>query len=254
MIKKRWRFLLALGLVFILVACGIKTTAPAKDTTTPEIEEATSAPPTESGENEEPSSGPERASEVSMGTLNGTLDEGAEDWYAFEVPDGHVLNVKFTAGEDAESMNVQLLEPDQNMIWQERNMGPTVAQSTRQVMSSSSGGTYYIVVSGGYGEYTIELAAESQDDAGSGGDAGDRVADALQVEIGEQSFSGEVADFDAEDWYAFEVPDGHVLNVKFTAGEDAESMNVQLLEPDQNMIWQERNIGPTVAQSTRQVM
>ncbi|MFO7944278.1 MAG: pre-peptidase C-terminal domain-containing protein [Anaerolineales bacterium] len=246
--KKVWIFLLALGLVFTLAACGTKTTSPAEATATPETEEATPAPPTESGEDEEPSSDPEEAPEVSMGTLTGTLDEGSEDWYTFEVADGHVLSVEFTAGEDAESMNVQLLGSEQNEIWVERRIGPTVTQLTRQVMSSSSGGTYYIKVSGGHGEYSLELAAESQDDAGSGGDAGDRVADALQVEM-DQTFSGEIANFDAEDWYAFEVPDGHVLNVKFTAGEDAESMNVQLLGPEQNEIWVERRIGPTVTES-----
>ncbi|MFP3897636.1 MAG: hypothetical protein ACLFV5_12485, partial [Anaerolineales bacterium] len=171
-----------------------------------------------------------------------------EDWYTFEVADDQVLTVEFTPGEDAGELNVQLLDADQNRIWRELSVNPTVTKSTRQLMSSSSGGMYYIAVSAGQGDYSIELATESQDDAGSGGDAGDKVADALGVEVG-QTFSGEIGDFDKEDWYTFEVADDQALTADFIPGDDAETLNVELLDADQNRIWRELGVGATATAS-----
>ncbi len=240
---RMWVFLLAVVLVFGMAGCGTETAPADEVVATPETEEETPILATpENGVEVDPNGDAEEPSEISMGTLTDSLEEGSEDWYTFDVPDGHILRVTFTTGDDAENLHVRLLDPDQNRVWQERYIGPTVSQSTRQVMSSSSGGMYYIEVSGGYGEYTLELATESQDDAGSGGDAGDRVADALEVEVG-QSFSGEVGDFDEEDWYAFEVAAGESLSVTFSAGEDAENVHVELLDPEQNRLWRERYMG-----------
>ncbi len=260
-VKRLCIFLLVLGLIFSLAGCGAEPTPPPEATATPEAEEATPeaeeatpVPTTPEGVSEEESEGDsEQPSEISMGTLTGSLEAGEEDWYTFEVTDGQALTVEFTPGEDVDSMNVQLLDPDRNRVWRELSVGPTVTKSTRQLMSSSSGGMYYIVVSAGSGEYSIELATENQDDAGSGGDAGDGVADALGVEM-DQTFSGEIGDFDKEDWYTFEIADDHVLTVEFTPGEDAETLNVQLLDPDQNRIWRELSVNPTVTKSTRQLM
>ncbi|MGM0401379.1 MAG: hypothetical protein ACQEQT_08785 [Chloroflexota bacterium] len=257
--KRVWLVLLALGLVFGLAACDTETAAPEQTlppeaTATPETEEATPVPTTPEGVTEEKAGGDaEQPAEVSMGTFTGSLDEGEEGWYTFEVADGQVVSVDFTPGEDAEPMNVRLLDPEEDEVWRELGVSPTVTKSTRQLMSSSSGGMYYIRISEGHGEYTVELATESQDDAGSGGDAGGKVADALEVEVG-QSLSGEIGDFDEEDWYTFEVADGQAVSVDFTPGEDAEPMNVRLLDPEQDEVWRELGVSPTVTKSTRQMM
>ncbi|MEA3344834.1 MAG: hypothetical protein U9Q78_01075, partial [Chloroflexota bacterium] len=98
----------------------------------------------------------------------------------------------------------------------------------------------------GYGSYSIELSSESQNDADSGGDAGDKVANALEVETG-LTFSGQFGDFDEEDWYRFTPSVGQTIS--FTPSEDAEPMDVYLLDPDQNEIWYKGDIGPTVTKT-----
>jgi hypothetical protein len=177
-----------------------------------------------------------------MGLSTGVLTNDDEDWYKFDVPDGHVLSVAFIPGEDAEPMDAALFTPDQEEIWRKWSVGPTVTKSVSKVMSSSSGGTYYVSVAAGYGSYSIELASQSQNDAESGGDAGDKVVNALEVQTG-LTFSGQIGDFDEEDWYKFTPTVGQT--VSFTPGEDAEPMDVALFTPDQEGIWRKWGVGPT---------
>ncbi len=142
-------FLLGLALVLGLVACGTETVPPEEVAPTPDTEEPTPIAVTpENGIEADPNGDPEQPSEITMGTLTESLDEGSEDWYTFEVPDGHILSVTFTAGDDADNLHGRLMDPDGTRVWQERYIGPTVSQSTRQMMSSVSGGMYQSAVSG----------------------------------------------------------------------------------------------------------
>ncbi|MEA3459383.1 MAG: pre-peptidase C-terminal domain-containing protein [Chloroflexota bacterium] len=260
--NRLWLLLVTVGLILSLAACGPKATPvpeeatpipkPAEATPTPKPAEATPTPP-EGVTEVEPNNGPAEATETSMGLSTGVLTEDDEDWYKFEVPNEHILSLSFTPGEDAEPMDVYLLDPDQHEIWSEEYVGPRVTKSVSKLMSSSSGGTYYVQVRGGYGSYTIELSSESQNDVDSGGDAGDKVADALEVKT-EQTFSGQIGDFDEEDWYRFEVPNEHILSLSFTPSEDAEPMDVYLLDPDQHEIWSEEYVGPRVTKSVSKLM
>ncbi|MEA3407596.1 MAG: hypothetical protein U9R48_05905 [Chloroflexota bacterium] len=262
-----WFFLITLGALFPLVACGSKATpttemGPTTEVTATKSTEVEATPtsaearPTLAPEGEdevEPNNGPGQATEISMGQFAGILGEDDQDWYKFEVPNGHLLNVAFTPDEDAESMTVSLLDPDQDEIWYEGGIGPTVTKQVSKLMSSSSGGTYYVGVQYGTGGYNLELSSQSQNDADSGGDAGDEVVDALEVES-DRVLSGRIGDFDEKDWYKFDVANGHLLNVAFTPDKDAESMTVSLLDPDQNEIWYEGGIGPTVTKQVSKLM
>ena len=247
-----WVPLVTLGLVLSLVACGPKATpvveeatpTPAEATPTPKPVEATPTPAAPGGTTEvEPNNGPAEATEIPVGLSTGVLTNDDEDWYKFEVPNGHVLSVAFTPAEDAQPTDVSLFTPDQEEIWWDYGVGPTVTKSATKVMNTDSGGTYYVRVSGGHGSYSIELSSQSQDDADSGGDAGDKAVDALEVQTG-LAFSGQLGDFDEEDWYKFTPTEGQI--VSFTPGEDAEPANVSLFTSDQEEIWWEYGVGPTV--------
>ena len=87
-------------------------------------------------------------------------------------------------------------------------------------MNTSSGGAYSALVSRGLGSYSLEISLQCQDDAGSGGDAGDKPLEALQIEPG-QTFSGEIGDYDQEDWYQFEVADGETIVLETFAADPA---------------------------------
>ena len=249
--NKLWLLLVTLGIVLSLVSCGPKATQVEEATTTQEEAtptqepvETTPTPATPEGVTEiEPNNGPTEATEISMGLSTGVLTEDDEDWYKFEVLNSHVLSVAFTPAEDAEPIDVSLFTPDQEEIWWEYSVGPTVTKSAISVMNTSSGGMYYIQVVYGSGSYSIKLSSQSQNDADSGSDAGDRVVDALEVQTG-LTFSGQLGDFDKEDWYKFTLTEGQI--VSFTPGEDAEPIDVSLFTPDQEEIKWKYSVGPTV--------
>lgn len=170
------------------------------------------------------------------------LGEDDDDWYAVDVPDGHMVRVAFTAAEGSRDLAITLLSPEEEEeLWRAEGLAPGEERTDAEVMSDSSGGLYYLEVEGGEGPYAVELALEAQDDGGSGGDAGDEAAEAVPLETG-QSFSGRVGDFDESDWYAVEIGNGQVVDVAFTPSEGADGMVVELLSPDQDQIWREEGV------------
>jgi len=245
--------LVTLGLVLPLIACG--------PTVTPASEEAASgsgsgaatatSAPSQGGAEVEPNDEATSATEVSSGTFTGVVDEDDKDWYAFQVPNGHVLRVTFTSGEEAQGMAVTLRGPSRDEIWRKEGLGPGRNESVTRVIGSSTGGRYYLVVDG-QGEYTFQLALTTQNDAGSGADAGADAPQAQEIEPGEHT--GQVGDFDDKDWYAFQVPNGHVLRVTFTSGEEAQGMAVTLRSPSRDEIWRKEGLGPGEAQSVTRVI
>ena len=81
-------------------------------------------------------------------------------------------------------------------------------------MNNVSGGIYYAVVYSGTGSYRLDLFVEIQNDGGSGTDAGDNITNALPIKP-ERSYSGELGGLDESDWYRFDIPAGHILNLAF---------------------------------------
>ncbi len=74
-----------------------------------------------------------------------------------------------------------------------------------------------------------------QDDAGSGGDAGGTASEALEVSTGE-NYSGQIGTQGEEDWYTFEAPHGHELNVNFTPGEESGSQSFYIYNPNREEV------------------
>ena len=176
------------------------------------------------------------------GGIIGDLDES--DWYSFEVPSGSILEISFTPGYDSEGVNIEFLDTEVDEIWTEWEIsaGVTIARSMQ--MNGSSGGIYYIsVFKGGTGTYSLTVSAVSQDDAGSGDDAGDRAVYAVSLEKG-QTVSGIIGDYDEEDWYSVEVDEGQNLTFLVTPDADGYGLNAGLFDPDQDEIQIEWEVAP----------
>lgn len=177
-----------------------------------------------------------------MGGIIGDLDES--DWYSFEVPSGSIIEISFTPGYDSEAANVEFLDTEVNEIWTEWDVSAGVTITRSMIMNSSSGGVYYInIFKGGNGTYSLTVTAASQDDAGSGDDAGDRSVHAVALETG-QTISGIIGDYDEEDWYRVEVAEGQNLTFIVTPDEDGAGLNVGLFDPDQDEIQIEWEVAP----------
>lgn len=93
----------------------------------------------------------------------------------------------------------------------------------------SPGGPYYLEVTGGSsrsaGSYIIDFQLERQDDAGSGGDAGDSLRSAALLE-GRLSKQGVVGSHDPEDYYRFNADASTSLEVQYGSWEE---LDVHLL-------------------------
>lgn len=212
--------------------------------------EADSAEEGETSEEGESGSSASRAIPLEPGRVEASLDaDRDEEWYVFELPAGGVLELTFAPGEDTERMNVTLLDSEMGVLEEEWDVRPPSTREFTYVIPAGDPQDIYVKVSQGRpGTYALELNISMQDDAGSGGDAPGRAVEALEVEP-EGTIPGLVADDDEEDWYGFDLEAGQVLELEFTPGDDAERLNVSLLDGDQSTEWEEWDVSPGVTKS-----
>ncbi len=143
-------------------------------------------------------------------------------------------------------MIFSLFNPERKEVWQSGEVIPGVTKSGRLLMNSSSGGTYFLKVYHGGGNYQVALHTKNQNDAGSGTDAGDRKARATGISS-DQIFTGELGGLDEEDWYTFEPQKGEKLN--FTCDKDSEAMRLALRTLEQGVVGYAAEVFPGMTRS-----
>ena len=206
------------------------------------------------GAEAEPNDAYDQASPISLGRINAELSPRQDtDFFKFEVASGSILNVDFTPDESGQPMKVSLRNVERQEIWNADHVVPGVTKSTRIVLNTTAGGTFFVVVSDGFGRYDLSLSARNQNDAGSGNDAGDKIPRAVKVKPG-ASYLGELGGFDVEDWYQFEIAPGHILNLSFTPDPEAQAMNFSLRNFERNEIWYSDKVTPGVTRSKRMIL
>jgi hypothetical protein len=178
----------------------------------------------------------------------GGLDES--DWYRFDIPAGHILNLAFTPDESAAPMKFSLRNFERSEIWYSGEVLPAATSSKRVMMNNSSGGTYYLEAAFGSGRYKFEISLEKQNDAGSETDAGDKISEALKIEPG-RSYSGELGGFDDNDWYRFSAPPGSVLKITLSAYEGGEPIKFSFRDTQRAELWSTEEIPPGATESKR---
>ncbi len=185
----------------------------------------------------EPNDSYKQGVEISSGILTGTLSgEDRQDYFRFELASGSILNLDFTAGDDSENLKIALRDFEGNELWNSGETSAGAVKSTRMLMNNLSGGIYYAVVHSGIGPYKLDLNLETQNDAGLGTDAGDKITKALAIEPG-SPFFGEMGAFDEEDWYRFDIPAGHILKLSFTPNASSEAMKFSLRSFERSEVW-----------------
>ncbi len=199
----------------------------------------------------EPNDAYKEATSVSMGIISAEMSgQDKKDFFKFEVPSGNILRLEFTPDEAAEPMNISLQNAERHEIWNLEGVVPGVTKSSDVMMNSSSGGAFFIVVSQGQGNYNITLTVQSQNDAGSGSDAADQIAKALEIKPN-GNYPGQLGGFDTEDWYQFEITPGQILNLALTPDSEAGAMDFSLRNFERNEIWNFENVTPGVTKSSR---
>jgi hypothetical protein len=177
------------------------------------------------------------------GELGGS-DE--EDWYQFEVSSGKILNLIFTPDPEASPMKFSLENVDRKEILSSGEITPGVIKSESVMMNSSSGGIIFLRTFDGSGSYQFEIHAGSQNDAGSGTDAGDRISAALEIESGHE-FWGELGGLDQEDWYRFSPRTGEKIH--FSCDKGSEPLKLSFLTLEQGESWYSAEVLPGAAKS-----
>ncbi len=202
----------------------------------------------------EPNNSYKQGMDVLMGALRGKLSENdRQDYFRFELGAGNILNLDFTPGDEAENLKVALRDFEGSELWNSGETRSGVVKSTRLMMNNTSGGIYYAVVYSGIGPYQLDLFIESQNDGGSGTDAGDSIIKAVDLQTG-RSYLGELGGFDENDWYHFDIPAGHILNLAFTPKQSAESMKFSLRSFERSEIWYSGLVAPGEKKPKRVMM
>jgi hypothetical protein len=181
----------------------------------------------------------------------GAFDE--EDWYQFDIPAGHILKLSFTPNAGSEAMKFSLRSFESSEVWYSGVVPAGETRPRRVMMNNSSGGTYYLQAYYGSGSYEFEIYTESQNDAASGTDAGDKIAEALKISPG-RSYSGELGGYDESDWYRFDVPAGSVLNMTLSNDKAGTPMKFSFRNVDGGEIWRSEELLPDDKNTTRMLM
>ena len=175
-----------------------------------------------------------------------------EDWYRFDIPPGHILKLSFTPRESSEAMKFSLRSFESSEVWYSGVVPPGETRLERVMMNNSSGGTYYLEAYYGSGQYGFDIFIEGQNDAASGTDAGDKMAEALKIMPG-RFYSGELGGYDENDWYRFDMPAGSILKMALTNYEDGEPMKFSFRNVDGIEVWRSELVPPGTTDSTRMI-
>ncbi|MCD6108749.1 MAG: hypothetical protein J7J89_04705, partial [Thermoplasmata archaeon] len=148
----------------------------------------------------------------------GNLDPSAgdeADWFYFSVCEGQTIEASVSSSED---YDVEIYDSSANPV------GKTY--------TADETGNYYVKVyaneGAGAGDYTLSVTLKGQNDAGTGGDAGDSINDATHIEPG--TYIGYMSYTDQEDWYSFTVNAGEGIFVDLKILEKSD-YDIHLYDP-----------------------
>ncbi|MDG6229221.1 MAG: hypothetical protein QCH96_04595 [Candidatus Thermoplasmatota archaeon] len=150
-----------------------------------------------------------------IGSLNPD-DRDDEDWYTFTVANGQQITTTITPGFtidiiDANGVNV--------------GFSYTAETTARHFVK--------ITTDAGAGEYTFDILLTNQNDAGTGGDAGNSITTATPITPGE--YSGYLSYTDVEDWYSFHVASGSGIKINLEPL-DRSDFDIHLYNPNNELV------------------
>lgn len=162
------------------------------------------------------------------GSISGLLGGAdTEDVFRYTASPGDVLSATVSAPGDSTG--------SVNLSWEyngERKASASAAAGGQEeaivVLNGEQGGDWYLRVTGS-GTYSLAVSATSQNEAGSGTDAGGDIATAVPAEPG--TITGQLGGDDDGDFYAIELPAGAVVTMGLAVSADSPGgVNIRLLE------------------------
>lgn len=165
------------------------------------------------------------AKKAAFGTIEGIIgDEDLEDVFAFALPLDAVVTAELTAAPDLVGRaRVEVLHNGNVLV--ATDLGPGQTESWTYAMVNGADELLYLRVAGAAGSYTASLAAVTQPDGGSGGDAPDEQALAKEV-AAEGSFDGILniaRQYDSRDWYRFTPTESATIDIGLAVAPTADT-------------------------------
>ena len=202
----------------------------------------------------EPNDSYKQGMEIPIGVVSGALSEtDRQDFFRFELEAGQVLSLDFAPADESKNLKVALRNFAGNELWSSGQTASGTVKSTRLMINNITGGIYYAVVYSGIGPYRLDLFVETQNDGGSGTDAGDNITNALSIKPG-HTYSGELGGLDESDWYRFDIPAGFILNLAFAPDKSADRMKFSLRNFERSEIWYSGEVPPADKSAKRVMM
>ncbi|MFV1999858.1 MAG: hypothetical protein ACC654_05770 [Acidimicrobiia bacterium] len=165
------------------------------------------------------------AKKAEFGVIDGIIgDEDLEDFFVLALPLDAVVTAELTAAPDLVGRaRVEVLHNGNVLV--ANDLGPGQTESWTYAMVNAPDELLYLRVAGAAGSYTVSLAAVTQPDGGSGGDAPDEQAAAKEVAaVG--SFDGILniaRQYDNRDWYQFTAAETATLNIELAVMPSADT-------------------------------
>jgi hypothetical protein len=153
----------------------------------------------------------------------GTLDpsEGdTQDWYRFTACEGQTIQASIATSQD---FALIICDTSGNPVGSSYTVVET-GWHFLQISANDGAGT---------GDYTVSLTLSGQNDAGTGGDAGDTSSAATSLTPGE--YTGYMDSSDVEDWYSFPVSSGQGISVHVEPLEKSD-YDVHLYNPTDELV------------------
>lgn len=180
--------------------------------------------------------------------LVGDLDDA--DAFTFEVEPGAQFEIELGLPGDGQVRAI--LFADESYV-DETEVVRGGKSTTLTRLLSADDPTVYVVVVDGEGAYTLRVASGAQDDAGSGGDAGNSENDATPIETNTE-YEGLLGNTDSDDYYRFEVPAGVVLAIDATAAPGSQEGIRLVLFQNGSYVDESEQIRPGESGSIRRIL
>ena len=185
------------------------------------------------------------SSAVSLNAVNssniGWMDDTTDpdDLYFISIPSGYIINVTL-AFSNTIDFDLYLADTALNFAYDSSEFNDPLEEVSSANTNISNGGVniaIYVTAYSGYGQYTMNITFWSpnqvvQNDAGSGGDAGNLQSSALNLTSISSTYTGYVDNtLDNADLYSIFIPSGYELDVEISI---PSNLNIDLLLIDGN--------------------
>jgi len=161
----------------------------------------------------------DEAYEIQEGEHTGMLkDLDEKDVYKIELEPSSIIEVELRSQANRDQ-TLKFYNPNREELFLFHSSGGSAYRNHYMLAYETEIDYWFIIVEKRYsdsdGQYTLKVTVDTQDDAGSGGDAPGTFDDALEIQEGE--YEGRLGNLDRADMYKIYVESGSLIELEFSS-------------------------------------